>query len=120
MAVPFSDAQIKQALEQCAAEPVHIPGCVQPYGALVAFDTQTHSILYASENCEALIGRSAESRFGASFRDVFEPEIIHAINNVAGQPKFAQQAVPVGRFDVNGAALALHVFASQGLTVVEF
>ena len=37
-------------LENCAREPIHLPGQVQPHGALVAFDPATGTVLHASAN----------------------------------------------------------------------
>ncbi len=44
------------ALEQCASEPVHIPGSIQPHGALLVFDMTLHSVLQCSENLYKIIG----------------------------------------------------------------
>lgn len=42
-------------LDNCAREPIHIPGRIQDHGALVAFDADG-VVRYASENVEALLG----------------------------------------------------------------
>ncbi len=45
-------------LETCDREPIHIPGFIQPHGALIAFDSQG-SVRYASVNVSALLGFDA-------------------------------------------------------------
>jgi light-regulated signal transduction histidine kinase (bacteriophytochrome) len=40
----------KATLDNCDREPIHIPGSIQPSGALVAFETGIGSILHASSN----------------------------------------------------------------------
>jgi len=37
-------------LDNCAREPIHIPGAIQPHGALVAFEASTATIRHASTN----------------------------------------------------------------------
>ena len=120
MATRLTDEEVQEALDECAAEPVHIPGNVQPYGALVCFDPQTETILYASENCQTITGHTAASLLNSSFREVFGRELIHAIRNVAGQPNFARESVSLGNVEINGQGLELHAFGSDGRFVVEF
>ncbi len=40
-------------LEACAREPIHIPGAIQPHGALFSLDRQTLTVLQASANISA-------------------------------------------------------------------
>jgi light-regulated signal transduction histidine kinase (bacteriophytochrome) len=120
MSSALTDEQLQEALDECAAEPVHIPGRVQPYGALVAFDPKSEEILYASENCEAVIGRSVTSLLSKEFGQAFGRETIHAIRNAAGQPNFVKSSAPLGAFEINRRPLELHAFGSQDLYVVEF
>lgn len=54
-----TDREIEQALERCAREPIHIPGAIQPAGALLALDTELERILQASENTGAILGIAA-------------------------------------------------------------
>lgn len=43
----------------CAQEPIHIPGSIQPHGALIAFDATTGEITACSTNCSCFLGISA-------------------------------------------------------------
>jgi len=40
-------------LENCESEPIHIPGLVQPHGALIAFDASTLTVTRLSANTSA-------------------------------------------------------------------
>ncbi len=40
----------------CDAEPIHIPGAIQPHGVLVALDPQTLKISQVSANSTILFG----------------------------------------------------------------
>lgn len=43
------------ALEQCANEPVHIPGSIQPHGCLLVFDETLRSVRQCSDNLQEII-----------------------------------------------------------------
>lgn len=43
-------------LESCAREPIHIPGSIQPHGALLVLDPDNLNVLQATENAEAMLG----------------------------------------------------------------
>lgn len=47
--------EIKEAIDNCANEPVHIPGCVQPHGFFVALNTALTAVTYVSENISELL-----------------------------------------------------------------
>lgn len=51
-------------LETCDREPIHLIGAVQPHGALVAFEFESHEITYASANTLQFVGHAPESILG--------------------------------------------------------
>ncbi|BDI30311.1 histidine kinase [Capsulimonas corticalis] len=52
-------------LTNCDREPIHIPGRVQPHGALLAFAVPQLRLTHISDNTEALFGIPAASLLGA-------------------------------------------------------
>jgi len=48
----------------CAQEPIHIPGAIQPHGALLAVLVDSGLVTHASANLSAILGRSAEAVLG--------------------------------------------------------
>ena len=52
-------------LGNCDREPIHVPGAVQPHGALVVLREPDLTVLQASENTAALFGVPAERLLGA-------------------------------------------------------
>ncbi len=48
-------------LSTCENEPIHIPGCVQPHGILLALNPRDLSIEQVSDNVESLFGREPSS-----------------------------------------------------------
>lgn len=57
----------------CAKEPIHIPGAVQPFGLLLGVDYPSLRIHNASVNCQEAFGISAEDLLGRSLAE-FIPE----------------------------------------------
>lgn len=53
----------------CAKEPIHIPGAVQPFGLLLGIDYPSLRIHNASRNCEDAFGISAEELIGRSLAE---------------------------------------------------
>ena len=53
-----SDRLLAEALERCAAEPIHLAGAIQGYGVLLACDA-AGIVRMASDNLEAVFARPA-------------------------------------------------------------
>ena len=53
-------------LSQCEREPVHIPGAIQPHGALLVVDPARLSIICVSDNVEAILGVAPGDLLGHS------------------------------------------------------
>ena len=54
-----SSSSVEPSLENCASEPIHIPGSIQPHGALLAFD-RLGRLSHASTNVSSLLGLPLE------------------------------------------------------------
>jgi light-regulated signal transduction histidine kinase (bacteriophytochrome) len=102
-------------LDACAAEPIRIPGAIQPHGALLVVDPRTLARLNASANLAAVAGLDLQP--GASLAEV--PHAAQLVTELrrwlaTDDPAFLR-TVQVGRF-------VLQVFGhrtSQGL-ILEF
>lgn len=57
-------------LDNCAREPIHIPGSVQPRGVLLVVRDDGGVVLQASENVATVLGRPVEAVLGAPLGDV--------------------------------------------------
>jgi len=51
-------------LTNCDREPIHIPGLIQPHGALLVLEEPNLNIIQVSSNTEAIIGRLPEALLG--------------------------------------------------------
>jgi two-component system, chemotaxis family, sensor kinase Cph1 len=56
-------------LAACADEPIHLPGSIQPHGALVAMTEPDLVVRVASANCAAVLGVEAEHLLGRPLGD---------------------------------------------------
>lgn len=69
----MSAAHERPDLTQCDREPIHIPGSIQPHGALLAASADSGRITQASANAAELFGRSLDRLLGARWTDLLEP-----------------------------------------------
>jgi light-regulated signal transduction histidine kinase (bacteriophytochrome) len=56
-------------LSLCEREPIHIPGAIQPHGALIAARADGLLVSHASANLAAILGRPADSMLGRPLQD---------------------------------------------------
>lgn len=68
-----SASDLEAALRNCAKEPIHIPGSIQPHGALLAFEDPQKAPLWVSRNAAGLFPAGAAFG-GRSLASLFEPE----------------------------------------------
>lgn len=52
-------------LSQCAKEPIHIPGAIQPHGVLLALEPNSLAVRQASDNVQAVLGVPLPQLLGA-------------------------------------------------------
>jgi diguanylate cyclase (GGDEF)-like protein len=58
----------------CATEPIHVPGAIQPHGALLAVLIDSRLVSHASANLGSILGRPAEAVLGRSLQEAFGPD----------------------------------------------
>ncbi len=61
---PNHPAELEKLVLSCEAEQLHLSGAIQPFGALLRIDTQTHKITHASANLVEFIGLEASAVLG--------------------------------------------------------
>jgi len=67
----------------CSSEPIHIPGSVQPNGAILVVLSESGLVSHASANLVDILGRSAETVLGQPLVDVLGEEVCQTIYNPA-------------------------------------
>ncbi|WP_432546646.1 SpoIIE family protein phosphatase [Kineococcus sp. SYSU DK004] len=71
----FTPAYPAVDLTTCEREPIHVPGAVQPHGALLAVERDTHRAVVASANAADLLGRAPEDVLGVHLADLVGEEL---------------------------------------------
>ena len=102
-------------LTNCDREPIHIPGAVQPYGALLALDADGR-IAVASESVAEHLGLDARAVLGMELARVMGPEAAELVRarmpSDGGERGFAELRAGERAFDAT-------LYRSDGLAVVE-
>lgn len=99
-------------LEACAREPIHIPGAIQPHGALLVLDPDEFSILQASENASQALGTAVGP--GTRLADI-APAVLADLSAQPDLERSYQQIHPV-----NGAWRHVAAHRSAGNVILEF
>lgn len=64
MTLPESEKALAAAIEQCAREPIQIPGSIQPHGFMLVLDPIDFTVLQASANVSAWLGTGEQPLIG--------------------------------------------------------
>ncbi|PUB14836.1 HWE histidine kinase domain-containing protein [Yoonia sediminilitoris] len=114
-----TSADFAAALATCESEQVHLAGCIQPIGYLLAFDQNTGLIRYASENLSELLPHIKGGFFGKKLRDIFGPQVWHGVTNSLSMLGAQSKRDLVGVFDIAGTRYAFNALPSQTDVIVE-
>jgi light-regulated signal transduction histidine kinase (bacteriophytochrome) len=79
-----ADGAMAADLALCAQEQIHIPGAIQPHGALLAADDRSLLITHASANLGAILGLRAEEALGQHMQAMLGAPTCRAL--LAGRP----------------------------------
>lgn len=72
-------------LTTCDREPIHIPGAIQPHGALLVLEPSSLEIIQLSANVEDILGLSIEQLLGSSLEQWFETEPVNKLRSCLEQ-----------------------------------
>jgi two-component system, chemotaxis family, sensor kinase Cph1 len=97
------------SLDNCAREPIHLPGAVQSHGVLLTFSETDLVVLQISQNSEMILGYAPDACLGQPLTTILLSDVIESI-----------QGCLKGEFDnVNPLRLTLQVDGkSQGFDAV--
>ncbi|MDC3960299.1 GAF domain-containing protein [Polyangium jinanense] len=105
------------ALEECAREAIHVPGAVQPHGALLAVREDDLRVVQASENTRALVGVDARALLGQPLRAFLDPGSWDLFERALRQSSLRKESPLFLRFA--GLAFTVMLHRSEGLVVLE-
>ena len=83
----MDEPQLEAALRACEREPVHIPGAIQPHGALVAMDEQLREVRQVSANLESILGVAVEDALAMTPERLFTRRWLDQIRTQLESPK---------------------------------
>lgn len=108
-------------LEQCEAEPIHIPGAIQPHGVLLALDETDLSILQASTSARALLGIAAEALVGRELGAALDHSLAEGVRAALDRYRARPDVFSVFEWcrPENGAVLDVYVHLSARTVILE-
>lgn len=69
-----NDQDLQDAIDNCAREPIQIPGSIQPHGFLLVIDESTMRIVQVSANVETWLGLQASELIGVALNGVIHQD----------------------------------------------
>jgi light-regulated signal transduction histidine kinase (bacteriophytochrome) len=108
-------------LDNCAREPIHIPGLIQSHGALVAFNTHRVAV-HASDNLQAVLGATAPALGDTLAPSHFEgnPRVHEALGDLLDGSDDSDGLPASTEVLLGGRVFDLVVHRAAGLVVAEF
>lgn len=114
-------ARIRSAEQECEREPVHVPGAIQPCGALIALDAAMTRVVQVSANAGSLLGLDIGSALGAECADALPADLLQRVRQglCASDPRSCtfEHDWP---FAGTGRLLHVQAYVSSGRVVLEF
>ncbi|KFZ31908.1 hypothetical protein IDSA_04305 [Pseudidiomarina salinarum] len=89
-------AKLAEALNNCANEPVHIPGTIQPHGYLLAFSADFSAVVAVSDGVQKLLNAEPADIFNSTPADLLPSSLFEGVNNAL---KRLKHGVPNWSFD---------------------
>jgi PAS domain S-box-containing protein len=120
--LPQSHPQVDDlSLQQCADEPIHIPGSVQQHGFLLVVDEHCEQVLVASQNAERFLGRPLRLVLGARLADFLDREVMGALHLLRSSTTQREGVVTyLGTFPVHGEAFSIVTHPLGDRRILEF
>jgi light-regulated signal transduction histidine kinase (bacteriophytochrome) len=108
-------------LTTCDREPIHIPGSIQPHGALLVVDRQGLLVEQIAGDARSLVGVDPDGIFGQPLSAIFDPDTMAFVTRRLGVP--SAFVAPVMRLGVRSSAgaveLDLTVHAMDRTVIIE-
>lgn len=113
------DTPTVQTLALCEDEPIHIPGAIQPHGALFEARGDEAIVAHVTSNVRTALGRSASSILGKPLAEVFGADAVAWVQTTAKtQEPRRHAALRHTTADGRAGTIVLHTYL--GRTIVEW
>lgn len=109
-------------LSNCAREPIHIPGSIQPHGVLLVLGEPELRILQVSENIRELLGTPTAAILGRSLSELWEESAASLAADLKTAPVQSRPAflrtLALGTAGPGGRARSFHAVAHRTSGVI--
>ncbi|MBE9054992.1 ATP-binding protein [Sphaerospermopsis sp. LEGE 08334] len=108
-------------LTSCDREPIHIPGCIQSHGVLLALKEPELTIVQISDNTFKLLGMHPHELLNQTLDKLLDNEQIHLLSDCLGQENlqfsnFLEFSIQVGNKLVDFDVI---IYRCQGIIILE-
>ncbi|WP_166256481.1 bifunctional diguanylate cyclase/phosphodiesterase [Marinobacter salicampi] len=79
----YTRNELNEALKDCAREPVHRPGAIQPNGCLLSTDLAIDRLFQVSANLEDILGISPADALAGDAIQLLGPQLVHRLRSRA-------------------------------------
>jgi light-regulated signal transduction histidine kinase (bacteriophytochrome) len=107
-------------LSRCDVEPIHIPGSVQPHGAMLVVDAASGLIEFASANVPNYLGGLASDFIGQLLGSAVGSDVAHLIGNAAAKAGYGHVAGVVLGVKLGASNADVTIHKHKGRVFVEF
>ena len=109
-------------LTNCDREPIHIPGSIQPHGAMLVYDAAQQTVTHASANAAEMLGYDRGEVVGRALETIIGADAAHSVRNAAAKSVGPTAPGLVFALAVEGSTkrfdVAVHAYL--GRTYLEF
>lgn len=113
-------ADLPVTLENCADEPIHIPGSIQPHGALLVFDHAAQLVSW-SANAPALLQLATPVILLSGADGLgLQPEVLEKIHECLAEMEGGEAAASMAETAIGEQPFDCVVHGHEGLVIVEY
>ena len=108
-------------IEDCAREPIHLSGAIQPHGYLISVSLPDWTVRQCSANVESLLEVPAAQLLGESLADYINQDVLDVVADTVSfaEPDAPPQRAGVGNIGPFGVLCDLGVHVANGLVHIE-
>jgi light-regulated signal transduction histidine kinase (bacteriophytochrome) len=114
----LSPEELRQALQGCENEAIHIPGAIQPHGVMLVLHPASFTIIQASANSDVLIGKSAEALLGQPVEAVIGKTQTELLKNTSPSA-VNRSGIRSGVMQIGGTIFDAVVHRNEGGLILE-
>ncbi|WP_299370887.1 HWE histidine kinase domain-containing protein [uncultured Tateyamaria sp.] len=111
--------ELRQALDRCSEDPIHIPGRIQGFGLLVALDAFCETIECISDNCAPILGAVPDALVGGAADTVFSAEELHGFRNALSHDTIERQREVQSPKTIGDVTYAVSLYRAGTRAVIE-